>query len=168
MHPLKEQDFPAVSCQRKSENPEEKKRLLSQIAVLGSFIKRRKDMILCIDSTPTLPESKLSGALGESYRSLSLMGVQGRYLVDMGKEYQPGETLALAYDFFEDTVEASLDSLRSIDVRVTSVKEKARISIFADGNGDFSNLQQKYPSASVFKDTDGTELLLPLEGGEQV
>lgn len=157
-----------VSQYQKSENPEEKKRLLSQIAVLGSFIKRRKDMILCIDSTPTLPESKLNGALGESYRSLSLMNVQGRYLVDTGKEYQPGETLALAYDFFEDTVEATLDTLRSIDVRVTSVKGKPRISIFADGDGDFSALLQKYPSASVCMETDGTELLLPLEGGEAV
>ena len=157
-----------VSRYQNTTDPDEKKRNLSQIAVLGSFIKRRKDMILCIDSTPTLPESKLSGALGESYRSLSLMNVQGRYLVDTGKEYQPGETLALAYDFFEDTVEATLDSLRSIDVRVTSVKGKPRISIFADGDGDFSDLQQKYPSASIFKDTDGTELLLPLEGGEPV
>ena len=63
---------------------------MSQIAVLGSFIKRRKDMILCIDSTPTLPESKLSSALGESYRSLALMGVQGRYLVDTGKRVSAG------------------------------------------------------------------------------
>ena len=157
-----------VSQYQKSEDSEEKKHLLSQISVLGSFIKRRKDMILCIDSPPPLLESTLSGALGESYRSLSLMNVQGRYLVNMGKEYQKGKTLALAYDFFEDTVEATLDTLRSIDVRVTSVKGKARISIFADGDGDFSDLQQKYPSASVFKDTDGTELLLPLEGGEPV
>ncbi|MGN0564853.1 MAG: histidine kinase N-terminal 7TM domain-containing protein [Candidatus Heritagella sp.] len=157
-----------VSRYQNSADPQEKKCLLSQIAVLGSFIKRRKDMILCIDSTPTLPESKLSGALGESYRSLSLMNVQGRYLVNTGKEYQKGKTLALAYEFFEDTVEATLDSLRSIDVRVTSVKGKVRISIFADGDGDFLSLLQKYPSVSVCNETDGTELLLPLEGGEAV
>ena len=155
-----------VSRYRQSADSKEKKRLLSQIAVLGSFIKRRKDMILCIDSTPTIPESKLSGALGESYRSLSLMNVQGRYLVNTGREYQQGEILALAYDFFEDTVEATLDSLRSVDVRVASVKGQLRISILADGDGDFSPLRQKYPSASVFPDTDGTELLLPLEGGD--
>ncbi len=157
-----------VSQYQNSTDPEEKKRLLSQVAVLGSFIKRRKDLILCIDSTPIIPESKLSGALGESYRSLSLMNVQGRYLVNTGKEYQQGETLALAYDFFEDTVEATLDSLRSIDVRITSVKGKLRISILADGDGDFSALRQKYPSVSVLKETDGTELLLPLEGGDPV
>lgn len=157
-----------VSQYQNSADPEEKKRLLSQIAVLGSFIKRRKDMILCIDSTPTIPESKLSGALGESYRSFSPMNVQGRYLVNTGKEYQQGEILALAYDFFEDTVEATLDSLRSIDVRVTSVKGKPRISILADGDGDLSALLQKYPSASVCKETDETELLLPLEGGDPV
>lgn len=155
-----------VSQYQKTAKQEEKKQILSHIVVLGSYIKRRKDMILCIDSTPTIPESKLTGALGESYRSLALMNVQGRYLVNTEKEYQQGERLALAYDFFEDTVEASLDTLRSIDTRVVSVKEKLRISILADGDGDFSTLRQKYPTASVSKDRDGTELLLVLEGGE--
>ncbi|MGN0164549.1 MAG: histidine kinase N-terminal 7TM domain-containing protein [Lachnospiraceae bacterium] len=157
-----------VSRYQNSTEPDEKRNILSRIAVLGSFMKRRKDMILCIDSTPIMPVSKLTGALGESYRSLSRMGVRGSYLVDTGKEYQQGETLALAYDFFEDAVETTMDSLRSIDVRVTSVRGKLRISIFADGDGDFSELRQKYPYVFVDSETDGTELLLYLEGGEPV
>lgn len=153
---------------QKSTDLEEKKRILPQIAVLGSFVKRRKDMILCIDSTPTIPENKLIGALGESYRSLALLNVQGRYFVDTGKEYLDGQILALAYDFFEDTVEASLDTLRSINVRVSSVGGNLRISILADGDGDFSVLRDKYPSVSVCGDADGVQLVLPLEGGGTV
>lgn len=150
---------------QKSSDSEEKKRILPQIAVLGSFVKRRKDMILCIDSTPTIPENKLIGALGESYRSLALLNVQGRYFVNTGKDYLDGQILALAYDFFEDTVEASLDTLRSINVRVSSVGGNLRISILADGDGDFSVLRDKYPSVSVCRDADGVQLVLPLEGG---
>ena len=158
--------FQLVSAYQGASCPEEKKRILPRIAVLGSYIKRRKDMILCIDSTPTMPESKLSGALCESYRSLELMNVRGSYLVNTGREYQRGECLALAYDFFEDAAEACLDSLRSIDVRVTSVKGRLRISILVDGDGDFSALREKYPSASVIFDNGYTELMLqPEEGG---
>lgn len=157
-----------VSLYQKSAEPEEKKRLLSRISVLGCFIKRRKDMILCIDSTPAMPESKLTAAFEESYRSLSLMKVQGSYYVNTGKDYYPGDILALAYDFFEDAAEACLDSLRSIDTRVVSVKGKLRISILAYGDGDFSALVKKYPSATVFREADGTELMLPLEGGDAV
>lgn len=155
-----------VSRYRKTEYPAEKKRLLSQITVLGSFVKRRKDMCLCIDSTSVMPESKLRGALEESLRSLKLMNVKGSCLVDTGKEYRQGELLALAYDFFEETAETALDSLRSIEVRVVSVKGKPRISIFADSDADFSPIKQNYPSALLTEDEDGTELVLLLEGGE--
>ena len=155
-----------VSQYQKSSDSEKKKRILPQIVVLGSYIKRRKDLILCVDSTPTIPESKLTGALGESYRALALMNVSGRFLVDTGKEYQKGDILALAYDFFEDSLEVSLDSLMTVNVRVASVNDKLRICILADGDGDFSALRQKYPSVTVSEDADGTELLLLLEGGD--
>ena len=154
-----------VLLYQKTEHAQEKKRILSKIAVLGSYVKRRKDFILSIDSTPTIPENKLTGALGESFRSLALMNVQGNYLVNTGKEFLQGEKLTLAYDFFEDTMEASLDTLRSINVRVSSVGGNLRISILVDGDGDFSVLAEKYPAASVSRYEDAVQLVLPLEGG---
>lgn len=154
-----------VFLYQKTESAPEKKRILSKIAVLGSYVKRRKDFILSIDSTPTMPEHKLDAALGESFRSLALMNVQGKYFVNTGKNYLDGKFLTLAYDFFEDTVEISLDTLRSINVRVSCVSGKLRISILVDGDGDFSELTEKYPDAYVLQDEDTVQLVLPLEGG---
>lgn len=151
---------------KQSSEQAEKKQILAQITVLGSFIKRRKDMVLCMDSTPTMPESKLSNALSESCRSLSLMNVECKYFVSTGKEYLSGELLAYAYDFFEDTVETALDSLRRIEVRVAPVKGALRIGILADADCDFSPLLRKYPSAVLSENEDGIRLVLPLEGGE--
>lgn len=157
-----------ISLYQQSSDPAEKKRILAQITVLGSFIKRRKDMVLCMDSTPTMPESKLSNALSESCRSLSLMNVQSQYFVATGKEYQRGELLALAYEFFEDTVETALSSLRRIEVRVAPVKGILRIGILADADCDFSPLLLKYRAAVLSENEDGIRLVLPLEGGEPV
>lgn len=154
-----------VSVYQQADSADIRKRILPEIVVLGSFIKRRKDFVLSIDSTPTIPESKLIGALGESFRALALMNIKGSYLVHTGKEYLSGDVLTLAYDFFEDTVEVSLDSLRSISARVFPVNGRLRISIFADGDGVFETLAEKYPSAVILRDEDGVQLSLPLEGG---
>lgn len=153
-----------VSMYQNSDSGEAKKQILPKIVVLGSFIKRRKDFVLSIDSTPTIPESKLTGALGESFRALALMNVGGAYLVHTGEEYLPGEVLTLAYDFFEDVVETLLDSLKSINVRVFPVQGKLRISILADGSGELKTLKEKYPKACILQE-DGIELVLSLEGG---
>ena len=157
-----------VSVYQQADSADIRKRILPEIVVLGSFIKRRKDFVLSIDSTPTIPESKLIGALGESFRALALMNIKGSYLVHTGKEYLFGDVLTLAYDFFEDAVEVSLDSLRSISARVFPVNGRLRVSIFADGDGAFETLAEKYPSAAILRDEDGVQLSLPLEGGGTV
>lgn len=154
-----------VLMYQKSDSADEKKQLLLKISVLGSFIKRRKDFVLSLDGTPTIPESKLSGALGESFRALARMNIKGSYLVHTGKAYLSGALLTLAYDFFEDAVEVSWDSLRSINVSVCPVGGLLRISIFADGDADRNALLKKYPAAVISRDTDGVQLVLPLEGG---
>ena len=157
-----------VSMYQQADSADIRKRILPEIVVLGSFIKRRKDFVLSIDSTPTIPESKLTGALSESFRALDLMNIKGSYLVHTGKEYLSGDVLTLAYDFFEDAVEVSIDSLRSISVRVFPVNGRLRISIFADGDGVFETLAEKYPSAVILRDEDSVQLSLPLEGGGTV
>lgn len=151
---------------RNTSDNDEKKQILMKIAVFGSFIKRRKDLVLCIDSTPTVPESKLKGAFGESYRSLKLMNVDGTYYVNTGNEYCNGEVLASAYDFFEEVLEIALDNLKSIDVRVVRVKEKIRISIFVDGECDFSSLENTFPEASVYSENSQSDIVLTLCGGD--
>lgn len=156
-----------VFCYQKTQSEKEKKQILSKIVVLGSFIKRRKDFVLSIDSTPDIPESKLNSALGESFRALAGMSVQGSYLVYTGRDYLKGEILTLAYDFFEDVVEMCLDTLSSINVRVLSVGGSLRISILTDGTGAFEKLRKKYPAAVISQDSDGASFVLPLEGGGQ-
>ena len=100
---------------------------VSYIVVLGSFIKRRKDFILSIDSTPTLPVKKLSSAFGESFRALKKMNISGGFYVNTEKEFVDGKILAYAYDFFEDVIETVLDAAKYINTRVYEVNGVLRI-----------------------------------------
>lgn len=148
-----------------AEDPAEKRSILARIVVLGSFIKRRKDFVLSVDSAPTLPESKLTSALDESFRSLALCGVHGGYLVRTGRETLPGETLTLAYDFFECVLEAVLDDARFLNVSVGGPVGALRCCVRTDVAGDSAAVLERFPGARLLTEEDGAEYRLPLEGG---
>ena len=150
-----------------SHTEDERQRILSKIVVLGSFIKRRKDFILSVDSTPIIPESKLERAFGESYRALGLLNIKGGFFVKTGREYLSGEILILAYDFFEDITETVLDNAGYINVSVCEIAGKLRININVDCNVFCEKLARKYKNIIIIADDKDGSLFfaLPLEGG---
>lgn len=141
-------------------DPTEKRRILAEISVLGSFIKRRRDIVLTAEASGFAPEAKLVNALAESFHALKKLGISGAYLVDTGKEYIPVALIAEAYDFFEFCVEADLRNLRNLSVMITSVNGHLRCSVVSDGNIDALSLKESFPAAFVDED----ECVLPLEG----
>ncbi len=156
----------ALSAAYRGADAARRKTILSRIVVLGSFIKRRRDFVLSLDSAPVLPPARLESALAESYRALSLLAVRGGYYVDAGRDYLPGETLTRAYDFFEDVLEAVWDTARYLSVRVCPVGGVLRIHILTDGAPADGSLSRRYPAMRCAREDDGTEFLLPLEGGD--
>lgn len=138
----------------------ERKRILAQIVVLGSFIKRRKDLVLLQESGAAVTDNTLASAFGESYRSLALLGVRGAYFVRTERQTDAG-TLARAYDFFEDCMESALDTARYLNVRVAAAGQTLRCAVETDGAFDTAALSRKYPAMRM-----GAEgvCLLPLSG----
>ena len=144
----------------------EKRRILAKVIVLGSYIKRRKDFVLSMDSSKTLAESKLTNALGESLRALELLGIRGGCLVRTGREYPDGAVLTLAYDFFERAAESVLDAARFLNVSVCPADGTLRCTVTVDRSGDEAGLLRAFPETRVIRDEDGgAEYLLTLEGG---
>lgn len=156
-----------VSQYRITQAESEKKRLLSKIIVLGSFIKRRKDFVLSVSSSRMLSDSKLKSAFAESYFALQKLNISGGFLVDTQRESIDGETLALAYDFFEDVLEAVMDKASSISVRVCDIDGVLREAIMLDCGCKADILYKKYRNLTVEEDGNETSLFLALEeGGE--
>ncbi len=153
---------------RKTENEAERRKMLSEIVVLGSYIKRRRDFALSLDATQTVPESTLTNALAESFRALRLLEIRGGFLVQTGQKDLPGSVAELVYDAFEDIMESVLDRAKYLNVRVCPVEGALRLSILTDCWDADERLARKYPSLRIFADEDGTAYLLPPEGGGEV
>ena len=150
---------------QKTEDNAEKRKLLSEIVVLGSYIKRRKDFALSLDAAQAFPESKLANAFEESFRALRLFGIRGGFLVQTGAESFPGELQELAYDAFEDVTESVLYKTKYLNVRVCSAEGSLRLSVLTDCTEANDRLREKYPAMRIEPDEDGTAYTLPLKGG---
>lgn len=144
---------------------DQKRRLLAEIVVLGSYIKRRKDFALSLDASPTIPESRLASAFEESFRALRLLGIRGGCLVRTGQKFLPGGLEELAYDAFEDVTESILHRARYLNVRVCPAHGGLRLSILTDCREFDEHLRERYPALQIEADEDGAAYTLPLEGG---
>ena len=140
--------------------------ILSKIAVLGGYVKRKKHLTLSVQNGFDIPQGELKNAIEESVRYLNAMGARCVVFVDTQRDYLPGEIASAAYDFFEDAVEAALCSITSCAVSVCVVDGVLRIRVTVGCREDLRPLGKEWPDASVsVSDEDEWELILPLKGG---
>ena len=140
--------------------------ILSKIAVLGGYVKRKKHLTLSIQNRFDVPQGELKNAIEESVRYLKAMGAHCVVFVDAERDYLPGEIASAAYDFFEDAVEAALCSITSCAVSMCVVEGTLRIRVTVGCKEDLSPLGKEWPDASVaMSDENEWELILPLRGG---
>lgn len=149
----------------KQENDEDKKKLiLAEIAVIGSYIKRRKDFVLSSYGTKLLSPAMLESAFSESFRALSLLNIKGSVYIETDEPLIKAGLLTEAYDFFEAVLEALLNDIRYVSVSLSRVNGALRICITTDYEGalpeDIS--LDGFKGAKAVSE-DGTRFILPLE-----
>ena len=147
---------------RAEKTDEERRRLVAEIIVLGSYIKRRKDFVLLAENTALLPGTSLENALAESFRALGLCGIKGTFAVRTGD--LSVSALTLCYDFFEEVIEAALGKAKYINARVAEVNGLLRIAVTLDCAVDAARVLSLYSGAETFGEEGETEFILPLGG----
>ena len=162
-----------INQYRKTDEPDIRRRIIAHIVVLGSYIKRRKDLILCMEGSDHIPESKLISAFGESYYAIESMDIRGTFFVHTGYSDLPGEIVNRAYDFFESVLEAVINSARYINVFVCTLDSALRCTVQTDGTASPSALLKSYPNMTLCAEEDGgAAFILPLsdktEGGTEL
>ena len=120
-------------------------RLLGKILIVGSYLKRRKNLTLSALEGKELKEEELIQSLRESCSNLIFCEIQGQYYIETGKETLPAELVLKAYDFFEQTVELLLEQGGSLFYRLTDMDGVLRISVNLEGVCRTESLQEKYP-----------------------
>lgn len=95
--------------------------LLGEIAVLCSYIKRRKHLTLLGDRDCKVAVGELERAFSESLETLKLLNTAVVLYVDGGLPMLPGKTASALFDFYERVIEADLEHLVGIQVSLSDI-----------------------------------------------
>lgn len=149
-------------------DPARAKTLLAEIAVLCSYIKRRKHLTLLTDRDYKVAITELTRAFTESLQTLKLLNVRSTFYADSELSMIPGKSAAAIFDFYEQVIESDLENISGIQVSLADV-EGLRLSINICCKADLSLLACK---DNVRYETDDDEeyqqLVFLLEGGAAV
>lgn len=106
----------------------EKPRLLREINLLGSYIKRRGNLILIAEGKETVSLSDLARCFEESFESLGLEGARRRLTAPAAGEVNHACAI-LFYDFFQAVTQAGFPSLGSLLVNLMEQENDLVLSI---------------------------------------
>ncbi len=145
-------------------------RILGRILLLGSYVKRRKDLVLSSYTADKLDIEKLESALNESCNALRQNGIKGSYLVQPapdGSRLMDASVLCSAYDIFETAAEVLPENTGFLSFRMTYPKGKLRVIISVDAEFTEENIQALKKAldaagagiVTVGCDEDGTQII---------
>ena len=108
--------------------PENAKNLLAKVCVIGSYIKRRGNLLLLGEENNIINATELEYCIRESLKNLRLGNVYTSFSSDcFGK--LPIEHIVAAYDFYETLIEQLLDNVTAMLVNLTCRNGNIKINI---------------------------------------
>lgn len=147
-------------------SPEISSELLAEIAVLCSYIKRRKHLTLLADREQNIPAGELERAFSESLQMLKPLGVRGILFMDDTLSEICGITSAYVFDFYEEVIEYALHDLKSVHISLAgtgslrlsmNVRCDTDLSAFARRNNVLHEKDDEYQQLVFFPEGGGTE-----------
>lgn len=114
-----------------TDSREECDMLLSKIVVVGTYLKRRKNLVLTKYSSQgdSLTMADLKQSLAESCENLKLCKIRAAYFVQDKEKLLHADDVLRCYDFFEWLIEQLFDVVSAVFFRVTQIEEKLQISV---------------------------------------
>lgn len=127
--------------------------LLGEIIVLGTYIKRKSNLIFIGREKKVIDIDELKLCLNETSSNLCLCGIDAKMIVDIKKEYPIG-IIHRIYDYLEDILEISFSTLKSILFCVYEEKGVIQVNATVDTNSNFTKLKKIYSNIEIEKDED--------------
>ena len=121
-----------------TDSREEYELILSKIVVVGTYLKRWKNLMLTRYSSreDSLTMADLKQSLAESCENLKLCEIKAAYFVQDKEKQLRADDVLKCYDFFEWLVEQLFDVMNSVFFRVTQIEEKLQISVHITSQED--------------------------------
>lgn len=129
------------------------KRLLGKIVIIGTYIKRRSNLIFVAGQERSIRTAELLLCLKELAENLKLYGVDCRVELSGQESFLP-ETANTVYDIFEAVIEKSLDTASAILLCAEPENSGVSLTICVDCADDLTALRQSFPGTAVWQDED--------------
>ncbi len=142
---------------KKTENISKGRHLLGQIIVIGTYIKRRNNLIFVGVQQGFISVQELRLCLNESAENLNLYGITCRATVK-GEGKLTIEQAANIYDLFEAVVEAGIEFLDSLLVFIEA-DPHPEVNICISGTESLSDLKIHFPELNLDRDEDGLQYI---------
>ena len=135
----------------RTESREQYDWILGKIVVVGTYLKRRKNLVLTQYTSDgnVLTMEDLRQSLAESCDSLKLCRIRAAYYVENGDIQLNAEDILKCYDTFEWLVERLSDVMQSVFYRVSQIDDALRISVHIVSETDLGVLMSERPELKV-------------------
>ena len=135
----------------KTESREQYDLLLGKIVVIGTYLKRRKNLVLTQYTSDgnVLTMEDLRQSLAESCDNLKLCRIRAAYYVENGDIQLNAEDILKCYDTFEWLAERLSDVMQSMFYRVSQIDDDLRISVHIASEADLCGLMSERPDLKV-------------------
>ena len=139
---------------RQTEDLDEAKCLLGKIVIVGTYIKRRSDLIFVSGQKQSIPKEELLLGFREFAENLKLYGVECAVQILDCERFQT-ETAGAVYDVFEAVIEKGIDTISAILLCLQTQDSHLLLTICVDCREDLTILTKTFPEITVQQDEDG-------------
>lgn len=114
------------------------RRLLAKISVIGTYIKRYGNLIFIGERAEISDVAELGACLEESFSSLKLMGIECALTAPAGERIYVRDAVRI-YSFFESIVEACVDSIQFMWVKIRPCGEELIVCMEVESEANLSS-----------------------------
>ena len=140
---------------QKTEDPDRSRRLLGQVIILGTYIKRRSNLIFVGVQRGSISVQELRLCLNESSENISVYGADCKAIVK-GEGQLTVEQATQVYDLFEAVVETELESLRALLISI-EVGKWVEVTLCVSAADPLCGLRARFPDLEWEQDEDGLQ-----------
>ena len=140
---------------QKAEDPDRARHLLGQVIIIGTYIKRRSNLIFVGEQRGAISVQELRLCLNESSENIIVYGADCKTIVK-GEGQLTVEQATQVYDLFEAVVETELESLRALLISV-EVGAQVEVTLCVSAAKPLCGLRARFPDLEWEQDEDGLQ-----------
>ena len=143
---------------QKTEDSNRARHLLGQVIIIGTYIKRRSNLIFVGEQRGAISMQELRLCLNESSENINVYGADCKAIVK-GEGQLTVEQATQVYDLFEAVVETELESLRALLISI-EVGKLVEVTLCVSAAEPLCGLRARFPVLEWEQDEDGLQYVM--------